>query len=151
MDYYGNLVKHYLTGKSLQDVGWTWKIQTEKDVLACVGKIASEILAADPVFRAPLAEEMVARMGGHPATVQEALRSELTEGLEDSVRLKTMSLERCQEIYILNKKDGDGSSAFYLTLLDANKEKTDVQFLDSGNNRLVEVIRLYRCDQRAFD
>lgn len=122
--------------------------ESSKRILQILKEVVGLIISENPIFAAPLVEEMTLRMGQDPIMIQETLQNELMNDISDKIRLRTLTaLSILQEIFIVNQKEEDGHNTKFFNYLQVLKKgEVNVSFFDSGNSNSIEVVRLYRCD-----
>lgn len=121
-------------------------------ILDLLAEMLDAIITENPIFSAPLIEEMTIRMGEDPLVIQETLQKELMSNIEEKIRLKTITKPMLlQETFVVDQKENDKrNTRFFDYLHQLTKDKSMVTFFDSGYNNSVGVIRLYECNSGSL-
>ncbi|WP_155832551.1 hypothetical protein [Butyrivibrio sp. VCB2001] len=152
--YYSEITKDALQSASsglgdrlLESIGSNGNERSE--ILDSLKKAAEEIFSAKAVFRMPLEQEMVSRMGQNPDDIHKQITNTLYTDLDKKIRLKTsLSLNPKKQITIVNKKDSDGNETELFRSIKQNvSENSNNVFFDSSNNNTIKILQFYECQQ----
>lgn len=116
-------------------------------ILDCLKRAAQEIFSAKPVFRMPLEQEMINRMGQNPNDIHNQIYNTLFRGLDNRIRLKTaIALASQKQITIVNQRDENGvDTELYQSIKKNVSDTANMIYFDSCNSNTIKIIRFYRC------
>lgn len=116
-------------------------------ILDCLRKAAQEIFSANPVFRMPLEQEMINRMGQNPNEIHNQIYNTLFQHLDDRIRLKTtIALSGQKQITIVNQRDEDGTETeLYQSIRKNVSDTANMIYFDSSNSNTIKILRFYGC------
>ena len=118
-------------------------------ILDCLKKAAQEIFSAKPVFRMPLEQEMVNRMGQNPNEIHNQIYNTLFQHLDDRIRLKTtIALSAQKQVTIVNQRDEEGTETeLYQSIQKNVSDTTNMIYFDSCDSNTIKILRFYECRQ----
>lgn len=127
----------------------TSKGDRREAVLDCLRRTAQEIFSAKPVFRMPLEQEMINRMGQNPNDIHNQIYNTLFRDLDSRIRLKTIIAPQFQkQITIVNQKDENGmETELYQSIKKNVSDDTNMIYFDSCNSNTIKIIRFYCCER----
>lgn len=118
-------------------------------ILDCLKRAAQEIFSAKPVFKMPLEQEMVNRMGQNPNDIHNQIYNTLFKDLDNRIRLKTtIALASQKQITIVNQRDENGSDTeLYQSIKKNVSDGANMIYFDSCNSNTIKIIRFYSCEK----
>lgn len=118
-------------------------------ILDCLKKAAQEIFSAKAVFRMPLEQEMVSRMGQNPNDIHNQIYNALFRDLDNRIRLKTaIALSAQKQITIVNQRGEDGVETELFQSIKKNiSDATNMIYFDSCNSNTIKILRFYGCSR----
>lgn len=118
-------------------------------ILNCLKQAAEEIFSSRSVFRMPLEQEMVNRMGQNPHDIHNQIYNTLFRNLDSRIRLKTtIALSAQKQITIVNQRNADGAETeLYCSIKKNVSDAANMIYFDSCNSNTIKIIRFYRCDK----
>lgn len=118
-------------------------------ILDCLKSAAQEIFSARSVFRMPLEQEMVSRMGQNPNDIHNQIYNTLFRNLDNRIRLKTaIALSDQKQITIVNQRGEDGTETeLYQSIKKNVSDATNMIYFDSCNSNTIKILRFYGCGQ----
>ena len=118
-------------------------------ILESLKKAAQEIFSAKTVFRMPLEQEMINRMGQNPNDIHNQIYNTLFKDLDSRIRLKTtIALAAQKQITIVNQRDENGGETeLYQSIKKNVSDGTNMIYFDSCNSNTIKIIRFYSCDR----
>lgn len=116
-------------------------------ILDSLKKAVQEIFSAKPVFRMPLEQEMINRMGQNPNDIHNQIYNTLFKDLDSRIRLKTtIALTSQKQITIVNQRDENGSDTeLYQSIKENVSDGVNMIYFDSCNSNTIKIIRFYSC------
>lgn len=116
-------------------------------VLDCLKKAAQEIFSSKAVFRMPLEQEMVSRMGQNPNDIHNQIYNTLFRDLDNRIRLKTaIALSAQKQITIVNQRGEDGmETELYQSIKKNISDAANMIYFDSCNSNTIKILRFYAC------
>lgn len=153
-EYYARLAVNFTDGTGGADA---WRRFGEsgserEEIVSLLTKMAEGIFTSNPIFCASLTDEMTARMGENPVVIQNTIRDELSRGLSERIRFRSLStMVMLWEVILVNQQEENGEeNALFQSLQTAKKGQNNVAFYDTGDENTIEIVRLYRCDQSSL-
>ena len=118
-------------------------------ILDCLRNAAQEIFSARSVFRMPLEQEMVSRMGQNPNDIHNQIYNMLFRDLDNRIRLKSaIALSAQKQITIVNQRGEDGAETeLYRSIKKNVSDVTNMIYFDSCNSNTIKILRFYGCGQ----
>lgn len=118
-------------------------------ILDSLKKAAQEIFSSKPVFRMPLEQEMINRMGQNPNDIHNQIYNTLFKDLDSRIRLKTaIALASQKQITIVNQRDENGSDTeLYQSIKKNVSDGANMIYFDSCNSNTIKIIRFYSCER----
>lgn len=118
-----------------------------EEILECLKRTAEEIFSAKPVFRMPLEQEMVNRMGQNPNDIHNRIYNTLFRDLDNRIRLKTaIALSPQKQITIVNQRDENGTETeLYQSIKKNVSDVGNMIYFDSCNSNTIKILRFYAC------
>lgn len=118
-------------------------------ILDCLKRAAQEVFSAKSVFRMPLEQEMVSRMGQNPNDIHNQIYNALFRDLDNRIRLKTaIALSAQKQITIVNQRGEDGvETELYQSIKKNVSDATNMIYFDSCNSNTIKILRFYGCGQ----
>jgi len=118
-------------------------------ILDCLKKAAQEIFSSRAVFRMPLEQEMVSRMGQNPNDIHNQIYNALFRDLDGRIRLKTaIALSAQKQITIVNRRGEDGvETELYQSIQENVSDTMRMTYFDSCDSNTIKILRFYGCGQ----
>ena len=128
-------------------LGISSKGDKRKEILDCLKSTAEEIFSAKPVFRMPLEQEMVNRMGQNPNDIHNRIYNTLFKDLDNRIRLKTaIALSPQKQITIVNQRNENGAETeLYQSIKKNVSDIGNMIYFDSCNSNTIKILRFYAC------
>lgn len=152
--YYTDITNNELNGASgglgmrlMKEMGIHGNNRNE--ILDCLKRAAQEIFSAIPVFRMPLEQEMVDRMGQNPNDIHNQIYNALFRDLDNRIRLRApIALSGQKQIAIVNQCDENGlDTELYQSIKKNVSDDTNMIYFDSCDSNTIKILRFYSCGQ----
>ena len=155
-NYYANLALTILEGDSgklgarLID-GISQNSKNREVILDCISRAVEEIFSARDIFRAPLEQEMVRRMGQNPHDIHNQIYTTLFKDLDGYIRLKTtLGMTAQKQITIVNQRGEYGEETELYRSIRENVSDKSMTYFDSCNGNSIRILRFYLCDSSCL-
>lgn len=118
-------------------------------ILDCLKRAAQEVFSAKSVFRMPLEQEMVSRMGQNPNDIHNQIYNALFRELDNRIRLKTaIALTAQKQITIVNQRSENGmETELYQSIKKNVSDAANMIYFDSCDSNTIKILRFYGCSQ----
>lgn len=128
-------------------LGISSKGDKREEILDCLKSTAEEIFSAKSVFRMPLEQEMVNRMGQNPNDIHNRIYNTLFKDLDNRIRLKTaIALSPQKQITIVNQRNENGAETeLYQSIKKNVSDIGNMIYFDSCNSNTIKILRFYAC------
>ncbi len=152
--YYENLTNEELD-RSSGDLGQrllneiSSKGESGEFLLEAVKKTAEEIFSARSVFRMPLEQEMITRIGQNPNDIHNQIYNALFKDLDGKIRLKTTISQRSlKQFTIVNQRDENGNETeLYRSIKQNVSNDANMVYFDSGNSNTIKIFKFFACQK----
>lgn len=120
---------------------------SKEAILDSFAGAARELFSANAVFKMPLEQEMMSRMGKDPADIHSQISNMLFRDLDRKTRLKTtIALSALRQYAIVNEHGKDGEDTELYTSIRRNvSDAAGVEYFDSCDNNTIKIVRFYSC------